>query len=120
MQKEKSNIESILEGAITNLAQIIEVKKIVGEPILNEKGQSATPVAKLTICTFCGGGEYGDVKVIKQSGENFAGGMVTFSSVTPECFLIDNGNGFAVINEKGEGLESFLKSLAKIIGDIKL
>lgn len=120
MQNEKSSIEKVLESTVKNVSSIIEVDKIVGSPVKNEKGQTAIPVSKLTVGLICGGGEYGDVKVIKESGENFAGGAVTIASVKPQCFLIDNGDGFKVINESGEGLEAFLKAIAKFIGNVKL
>ena len=119
MQNEKSSIEKVLESTVKNLSAVIEVDKITGTPIKNEKGQTAIPVSNLTVGLICGGGEYGDVKVIKETGEYFAGGAVTIASVKPQCFLIDNGDGFKVINESGEGLESFFKALAKIIGKIK-
>lgn len=120
MQNEKNNIEKVLENTIKNISQIIEVDKIVGKPIINENGQAVIPISKITVATFCGGGEYGDVKVIKESGEYFAGGAVSVLNIKPECFVIDNGNGYSVINESGEGLEAFLKSIAKILSNIKL
>lgn len=120
MQNEKNGIERVLDCAVKNISQIIDANKIIGAPIVNEKGQTVIPVLKTTVCTFCGGGEYGDVKVIKECGEYFAGGAVSVLNVKPECFVIDNGNGFSVINESGEGLEAFLKSVAKILSNIKL
>lgn len=120
MQNEKNNIEKIIDATAKSLSQMIEINKIIGDSVKNEKGQTVIPVAKITTATFCGGGEYGDVKIIKESGEYFAGGGVTVSSIKPECFLIDNGDGFKVINKNGEGLEAFLKAIAKLIGNIKI
>lgn len=119
MQNEKNDVEKVLESAIKNFDGLIKTEKIVGESIVNEKGQKVVPVSTITTGVVCGGGEYGSVKVIKTSGENFAGGAASVSLVKPECFLIDNGDGWSVINQKGEGLEALLKTLAEFIKRLK-
>lgn len=119
MQNEKSSIEKVLESTVKNISSMIAVDTIIGTPIKNEKGQTAIPLSKLTVGLLCAGGEYGDVKIIKESGEKFAGGAVSVASIKPQCFLIDNGDGYKVVNQSGDGFESFLKALAKFIGNIK-
>lgn len=119
MQGEKNDVEKVLESAIKNFDGLLKTDKIIGERVVNERGQTVVPVSKITGAVISGGGKYGDVKIIKQSGERFAGGSASLSFCKPECFLIDNGNGWTVINERGEGLEALLKSVAEFIKNLK-
>ena len=105
----KSNAEKLIETTIEKLCEISS-EQIVGKPIKNDIGQTVIPVSNLTLVSFGGGGEYGDVKVSKAVGNHFAGGSFTVCSLKPNSFLVDNGSGFRVV----KGSDSFESVLAII------
>lgn len=113
MSKEKNNVENVIESAMRNLDFSVEKQKTVGEVIVNERGQRVIPVFNMTVGVMCGGGEYGSLKISKDLGERFAGGNVTLCNMKPDCFIIDNGKGFSVVNHN-DALDGILKLISKI------
>lgn len=95
---EKNLVVELIESAVNGAKVKIESESVVGEKIINDKGQTATVINSVTVMTMGGGGEYGDIKPSTMLGEKFAGGAVTVKSVKPQFFLIDNGKGFQVVN----------------------
>ena len=118
MLKENNNVQNVIKSATENAEAIIDVNKIVGEPILNQRGQTAIPISKVTVGVLSGGGEYGELRLSKEIGERFAGGALTITSVSPECFLIDNGNGFEIVNANG-ALDSLMIAISQLINKVK-
>ena len=118
MLEQKNNVKQVIESAVQNIGSVISADKIVGEKIINEKGQTVIPVSKLTVAVLGGGGEYGDVKVSEKLGERFAGGSLTVTSIKPECFIIDNGKGFEIAPAQG-ALDSLLTALSRVLQKVK-
>ena len=110
----KNNAQKIFESAMEKISEI-KSEQIVGEPIKNELGQTVIPVSSITFAVLSGGGEYGDVKIAKEVGAHFAGGEITICSLKPNCFIIDNGNGF-FITKNSDILEN-IYSIIKIISE---
>lgn len=118
MSKEKNNVENVIESASESLENLIDVNKIVGEKITNERGQTVIPISKLTIGILGGGGEYGQLKISEKLGERFAGGSFIISSIKPECFVIDNGNGFEVVDDNS-ALDSLFLAIKRVLEKLK-
>ena len=118
MLKENNNVQNVIKSATENAEVIIDVNKIVGKPILNQRGQTAIPISKVTVGVLSGGGEYGELRLSKEIGERFAGGALTINSVSPECFLLDNGNGFEIVNSNG-ALDSLMIAISQLINKVK-
>jgi len=93
---EINEVAELVERTLSGVDLSVESQNVVGEKIVNKKGQMAIPVNSVTVVAMSGGGEYGDVKIIPKKGDRFAGGSVTIKSIKPQYFLIDNGNGFTV------------------------
>lgn len=118
MIKDKNNIQSIIETAIKNVDCILQQNRTVGSPIVNEKGQTVIPVCSVTVGILSGGGEYADVKVAKDLGEQVAGGGITICNMKPSCFIVDNGDGYKIVNTN-DSFEVFVKALMKLAEKIK-
>ena len=110
----KNNVQKVIESAMEKINEI-KATQIVGEPIKNELGQTVIPVSSVTYAVLSGGGEYGDVKIAKEVGDHFAGGEITICSLKPNCFIIDNGNGF-FITKNSDVLEN-IYSIIKVISE---
>ena len=114
MEKEiKSNAEKLIESAMQKMCEI-NSNQIVGEPIKNEVGQTVIPVSNLTLVSFGGGGEYGNVKLSKAVGNHFAGGNFIVCNLKPTTFLVDNGAGFSVVKntDSFEAVIAIIKNLS--------
>lgn len=115
MEKEiKGNVEKVIESVMQKISEV-GANQIVGAPIKNESGQMIIPVSNLTVLTFGGGGEYGDVKISKTIGNHFAGGTFAVCNLKPNTFLIDNGSGFFVVknNDSFDALFAIVKNVVE-------
>lgn len=115
MEKEnKGNIEKVIESVMQKISEA-NANQIVGTPIKNESGQMVIPVSNLTVVSFGGGGEYGDVKISKSIGNHFAGGTFTVCNLKPNTFLIDNGSGFFVMknNDSFDAVFAIIKNMVE-------
>lgn len=111
--EEKNKVTDLVERTFKDIDLSVEAYNVLGEKIINEKGQTAVPVNAVTVVAMSGGGEYGKVKLASDGGEKFAGGSVTIKTIKPQYFIIDNGNGFTVT----DGLDPFC-SLFNFLKDI--
>lgn len=118
MSEQKNKVNQVVENVVENLRSIISAEQIVGERIVNDKGQSVIPLSKLSVAIIGGGGEYGNIKISEKLGERFAGGSLTVTSIKPECFIIDNGNGFE-ISSATSAVDCLISSLNRILQKIK-
>ncbi len=82
-----------MEKTAQQLANIVDVNTVIGKPITSASGVQMIPLTKVTMGFLSGGGEYGDVKALKE-GEcyPFAGGAGTLVSIKPVGFLVDDGS----------------------------
>ncbi len=89
---EKKKVENVMEKAAQQLKNLVDVNTVVGKPIRSASGCEIIPLTKVTMGCLSGGGEYGDVKAIKEDEcFPFAGGAGTIVSVKPVGFLVDDG-----------------------------
>jgi uncharacterized spore protein YtfJ len=66
-----------------------------------------------------GGGEYGDVKVIKEIDSlPFAGGSGAVISMKPLGFLIDDGKGCQILRITEEPIDNLIERAGEIIKDV--
>ena len=76
-------------------------------------------VAKVTMGYLSGGGEYGEVKVIKE-GESapFGGAAGTVVSMNPIGFLIDDGKGCRIVQLGDSPLDRVIEKAGELISQI--
>ena len=119
MQEGNKQINGILQNSIGNLEKLADVNLIVGAPITTISGFQIIPFSKVTMGSLCGGGEYGDVKVLKDGEEpSFAGGNGSIVSMKPMGFLIDDGSSCQIVRVTDEAMDSLIEHASEIIKNI--
>ena len=77
------------------------------------------PFSKITMGYLTGGGEYGDVKALKdEECYPFAGGAGTVVNIKPTGFLIDDGTGCRLVKISEEPLEGLMEKAGELIQNI--
>ena len=91
----------------------------MGKPIVTASGFQVIPFSKVTMGNLSGGGEYGDVKVVKQTDSfPFAGGSGAVVSMKPMGFLIDDGKSCSILRLTDEPLDNLIERASEIMRDI--
>ena len=91
MSEKNEKINSLINASVANLDGLADVNTIIGKPIVTASGYQVIPFSKVTMGNLSGGGEYGDVKVVKEiDALPFAGGSGAVISMKPMGFLIDS------------------------------
>ncbi len=94
----ENKINAVIETAMKNLNNLIDVNTVVGKPIHTDGG-TVFPISKVTMGFMTGGGEYGEVKLFKKDGAlPFAGGSGAIISMKPAGFLVQENGKFKVVS----------------------
>lgn len=110
-------IEGIMESALSNIKQMVDVNTIVGTPVTCEDGTVIIPVSRVSFGFGAGGSEFGKPGVAEDGiRANFGGGSGAGVSINPVAFLVVS-NGEVKMLTLGEAQSSFDK-LADLIPDI--
>ena len=105
----ENKINRVIETAMKNLSALVDVNTVIGKPRKTEDGSLIIPVSKVTLGFMTGGGEYGEVKVMKKDRAiPFAGGSGAIVSMKPTGFLVNDGKGYRVIAAANEPYEKIL------------
>jgi len=120
MLREYDNkIDNLIGTAMKSLNSLIDVNTVIGKPITTADGTVIIPVSKVTMGFITGGGEYGEIKVLKKDKNYpFGGGNGAVLSMKPYGFLIDNGKGFKLVHASNEPLEKIIDSAQDLINRI--
>ena len=66
-----------------------------------------------------GGGEYGDIKVVKEiDAMPFAGGSGAVVSMKPMGFLIDDGKSCRILRVSDEPIDNLIERAGEIVRDV--
>lgn len=88
-------IERIMDSAFGKMRMLTDADIIVGNPIVMSDGSTVVPISKISIGIVTGGGEYCE----KQQNEYpFAGASGAGMSVSPVCFLVNDGKSVKMLN----------------------
>lgn len=116
MDKNKK-IDSIMEKTAERLTGLVDVNTVIGNPIVSASGAQIIPFTKVTMGYLSGGGEYGEVKAIKEDEcFPFAGGAGTVINLKPAGFLIDDGVECRIIKITDDPLDGIIEKANEIIG----
>ena len=91
------------------------------KPVFSASGAQIIPFTKVTMGYLSGGGEYGEVKAVKEDESfPFAGGAGTVVNIKPAGFLIDDGTTCRVVKVSDDPIDSLVEKagdlLDKVIG----
>ena len=119
MAEQNRKIHNLIDVSLDNLHSLADVNTIIGKPIVTASGFQIIHFSKVTMGNVSGGGEYGDVKVVKEiGGMPFAGGSGGVVSMKPLGFLVDDGNSCRILRISDEPLDNFIERAADILREV--
>ena len=119
--KETNKIKDLMSSSMNDLSDMTDVNAVVGKPIYTPDGTTVIPICKVTMGFMTGGGEYGEVRQLKNDKDSpFAGGSGAVISMKPVGFLTSNNDGVRLISTDKdvytklfETAEEFYKKIKK-------
>ena len=119
MSEKNQKINNLIDSSIHNLDNLADVNTVIGKPITTASGFQVIPFSKVTMGNLSGGGEYGDVKGVKEiDALPFAGGSGAVVSMKPMGFLIDDGNSCHILRITDEPIDNLIERAGEIVRDI--
>ena len=113
----KKKIDGIMEKTAEQLTALVDVNTVIGKPVYSASGAQIIPFTKVTMGYLSGGGEYGEVKAIKEDEcYPFAGGAGTVVNIKPAGFLIDDGVECRIVRVTDDPLDGLIEKASEIIG----
>ena len=122
MHKEKANnrIRDLMSTAMKDLNSIIDVNTVIGKPVKVDETTKVIPITKVTMGFMTGGGEYGELKVIKSDKTApFAGGSGAVLSLKPSGFLIERENSVQLLSVADDAFSRIIESVDNFIKSFK-
>lgn len=119
MAEKNEKINGLIDASVETLDGLADVNTVIGKPIITASGFQVIPFSKVTMGNLSGGGEYGDVKVVKETDAfPFAGGSGAVVSMKPMGFLIDDGKDCRILRVTDEPLDNLIESVSGIVRDV--
>ncbi len=119
MAEKNQKINNLINSSLEKLDALVDVNTIMGKPITTASGIQIIPFSKVTLGNISGGGEYGDVKVVKETDSfPFAGGNGAVVSMKPMGFLIDDGKVCRMMRISDEPLDNLIERAGEILHDV--
>ena len=119
MSEKNEKINSLIDSSNENLDNLADVNTVIGKPIITASGFQVIPFSKVTMGNLSGGGEYGDVKIVKETDSfPFAGGSGAVVSMKPMGFLIDDGKYCRILRITDEPIDNLIERAGEIIRDV--
>ena len=113
---QKKKIEGIMEKTAQRMNSLVDVDTVIGKPIFTASGAQIIPFTKVTMGYLSGGGEYGDVKAIKEDEcYPFAGASGTVVNIKPSGFLIDDGTCCRLVKVSDDPLDGLMEKASELI-----
>ena len=119
MAEKNKKINDLIDTSLTNLDALANVNLVIGQPITTTSGYQIIPFSKVTMGNLSGGGEYGDIKVVKEmDAMPFAGGSGAVVSMKPMGFLIDDGKACKILRVTDEPIDNLIERAGEIVRDV--
>ena len=119
MAEKSKKLSSLINDSFEKLDTLADVNTIMGKPFITTSGFQIIPFSKVTLGNLSGGGEYGDVKILKETDNfPFAGGNGAVVSIKPMGFLIDDGTSCRLHRVTDEPLDNLIERTGEILHDI--
>lgn len=108
-----------MEKTAQQLTSLIDVNTVIGKPLFSASGMQIIPFTKVTMGYLSGGGEYGEVKAIKEDEcFPFAGGAGTVINLKPAGFLIDDGKHCRLVKVTDDPLDGLIEKAGELFGNL--
>ena len=119
MAEKNEKINELIDSSLENLDTLADVNTVIGKPIVTASGFQVIPFSKITMGNLSGGGEYGDVKIVKETDSlPFAGGSGAVISMKPMGFLIDDGKSCRILRITDEPMDNLIECAGEILRDV--
>ena len=119
MAEKDKKINSLIDASVLTLGDLADVDTVVGKPIVTASGFQVIPFSKVTMGCLSGGGEYGDIKVVKEANSMpFAGGSGSVVSMKPMGFIIDDGKSCRMVRITDEPIDNLIEKASEIVRNI--
>lgn len=119
MSEKNQKLNALIHSSLEKLDSLADVNTIIGKPIVTASGFQLIPFSKVTLGNLSGGGEYGDVKVVKETDAfPFAGGSGAVVSMKPMGFVIDDGKTCRILKITEEPIDNLIERAGEIIHEI--
>ena len=119
MAEKNKKIDSLIDASVMTLNDLANVDTVIGKPIITASGFQIIPFSKVTMGSLSGGGEYGDVKVVKETDSMpCAGGSGSVVSMKPMGFIIDDGKNCRLIRVTDQPVDSLIEKASEIVQNI--
>ena len=122
MQSETKNnrIDKVVETALKNISQMIDVNTVIGKPIKTENNEYILPISKVVVGVLSGGGEYGKINIFKNSEDlPYSAGNGAIISIKPCGFLIkDSNKNYKTVSVSDTPVEKIFDKLSNVLGSL--
>ena len=119
MAEKDKKINNLIDASVVTLGDLADVDTVVGKPIVTASGFQVIPFSKVTMGCLSGGGEYGDIKVVKEAySMPFAGGSGSVVSMKPMGFIIDDGKSCRMVRITDEPIDNLIEKASEIVRNI--
>ena len=119
MDEKNQKLNNLIGGAWERLNSLTDVNTVIGKPIITASGCQIIPFSKVTLGNLTGGGEYGDIKVVKETDTfPFAGGSGAVVSMKPMGFILDDGKECRILRISEEPLYNLIERVGENMRDI--
>ena len=118
-------IENIMQTAMGEIKEMVDVNTIVGDPVISTDGATIIPITKVSFGFVAGGGEYGASSggsADSGSGQQypFAGGASSGVSISPVGFLVVDEENIQLLPVSGRSVaEHLIEAVPEFIVEIK-
>ena len=114
--KIRKSREKEFDAPALSIEKVAGADTVVGKSIVTVSGTEVSPLSSVTVVTFSGGGEYGDVKTFKEAdGFQLAGGNGTVITVKPKGFLVDDGTGCRLMKMDDDAIDTLIDKTGELI-----
>lgn len=119
-QKTESRINKVVETALKNINELVDVNTVIGKPIKTENGEIILPFSKITLGILSGGGEYGKIGFFKKGNDlPFSAGNGAVISIKPCGFLLDDGKNYKLLSVSASPYDKILETASDVISKLK-
>ena len=117
--KIKKNRDKEFTEPSMSIEKVADADTVIGKSIITVSGTEIIPLSSVTVVNLSGGGEYGDIKTIKETdGFKLACVNGTVITVKPKGFLIDDGKGCRLLRMEENAIDTLIDKTGELVNKI--
>lgn len=117
MEMQNQPLDSMMQTALENIKDMIDVNTVIGEPVVTGSGNTVIPVSRVSFGFVAGGG---DTAKSPDTQRPFAGGSGAGVSLQPVGFLVLGDGGVHMLPAQNLlPWERTIAMIPKLVGDLK-